>query len=77
MKKCDCMNKFNEDVRSNNTAVWLFAFCSFLLDIVLGFMFSPVKKGIRIGCDNKSVSGASEKSLYDFDNDDDEDVVRF
>ena len=54
MKKCDCMNKFNEDVRSSNTAVWLFAFCSFLLGIVLGFLFSPVKNGIAVGSYNGS-----------------------
>ena len=77
MKKCDCMCNFTEEVKSSSTSVWLFAVCSFLLGILIGFLFAPVKKGVKIGCDNKSVSGASDKGLYDFDNDDDEDVVRF
>ena len=75
MKDCKC--KLTEAVRSNSTSVWLFAACSFLLGILVGFLFAPIKKGVKIGCDNKSVSGASDKGLYDFDNDDDKDVVKF
>jgi len=77
MKKCDCMCNFTEEVKSSSTSVWLFAVCSFLLGILIGFLFSPVKKGVKIGCDNKSVSGGCDKGLYDFDNDDDKDVVKF
>lgn len=68
MKKCECMTKFTEEVKSTNTSLWLFAVCSFLLGIVVGFMFSPIKKGVKIGCDNKALSSnGSDKSLKDFD----------
>jgi hypothetical protein len=50
MKKCD----FTAKVQENSVAVWLLALCGFLLGIIVGFCWSPVKHGVTIGCNNVS-----------------------
>ena len=44
--------KLTDEIRSSSASFWLFAVCSFLLGAVIGFLFAPIKKGVRIGCDN-------------------------
>ena len=52
MKKCNCLCKLNEEIKSCTIALWLFAICSFLIGIIVGFFIAPVKKGVKIGCNN-------------------------
>ena len=55
MKKISCKNcNFTKDIMQTQTTVWLFGVCAFLLGIIVGFLFSPVKKGISIGSNNKA-----------------------
>lgn len=56
MKECKCKCTFTKDVQSSGTATWLFGICSFLIGIIIGFLVSPVRKGITIGCNNSIVS---------------------
>ena len=49
-----------------HTPIVAAAAVGFLAGVIVGFMMSPVKKGVRIGCNNKAVSS-------DFDEDDFED----
>ncbi len=77
MKKCNCMCNFTEEVQKSSTAIWLFAACSFLFGIIIGFIFAPSKKGIKIGCNNTNIEGASENDLCDYDCDDDDDEIKF
>ncbi|MBO4523327.1 hypothetical protein [Ruminococcus sp.] len=70
MKKCNCNCKFTEEIKSSNTAIWLFAICSFLAGVITGFLLSPIKKGVKIGCNNGNNTYEEAKMLpY---NDDDE-----
>ena len=75
------MKKINytDQIRENSVAVWLFAACSLLLGIIIGFCFAPIKKGMRIASNNHIVN--RESLGYDDDDDDDdyddEDVVHF
>ncbi len=72
--KCKCKCKFTESLKESSTAVWLFAICSFLLGIIVGFMASPIKKGISIG--NNNVCNNSETLPY-YGDDNDEDEIEF
>ncbi|WP_294411942.1 hypothetical protein [uncultured Ruminococcus sp.] len=70
MKNCKCMCKFNEEVRSSSTALWLFALCSFLIGIIIGFILSPIKKGIKIGCNNGNNTYEKEQDMLPYYDDD-------
>lgn len=47
----------------------------FMLGVVAGFMFAPIKKGVRICCDNKNsmnaggTNGCSDDECFDYDED--------
>jgi len=60
------MCKFNEEVRSSSTALWLFALCSFLIGIIIGFFLSPIKKGIKIGCNNGNNTYEKEPDMLPY-----------
>ena len=64
MKKCD----FTSKVQENAVSVWLFAVCSFLFGVIVGFCFAPVKKGIKVGNNN----GNTVKYIGPEDEDEDE-----
>ncbi|EWM53673.1 hypothetical protein [Ruminococcus flavefaciens] len=70
MKKCNCMCKFNEEIRSSSAALWLFALCSFLIGVIVGFMFSPIKKGVKIGCNNGNNTYPQEPDMLPYYDDD-------
>ena len=70
MKKCSCICNFTEDVKSSSTAVWLFAVCSFLFGIIVGFLFAPSKKGVKIGCNNGNTSYEKETEALPYYDDD-------
>lgn len=78
MKKCNCMCKFNEDVKASSTALWLFGICGFLMGVIVGFLCASSKKCGKKCCNKKS-EGSCEKSLcdYDYDYDDDDDEIKF
>lgn len=55
MKKINCNNcNFTKDIMQTKTSVWLFGVCAFLLGIIVGFSFAPIRKGINIGNNNKA-----------------------
>ena len=60
MKNCNCNCKFTEEVKNSSTAVWLFVVCSFLAGIIVGFFLSPIKKGVKIGCNNGNTTYENE-----------------
>lgn len=70
MKNCNCNCKFTEEIRNSNTAVWLFAVCSFLAGVIFGFFLSPIKKGIKIGCNNGNNTYEKESAMLPYDDDD-------
>ena len=76
MKKCDCncegCKGFTDSLKENNSTIWLFGICAFLLGVVIGFVFSPIKKGINIGNGNKNYENDNCNVSYS-DGDDDED----
>ncbi len=75
MKDCKCKCKFTEELRKSNTAIWLFAVCSFLAGIVLGFFLSPIKKGVKIGCNNGNCTYEKEDEMRPCN--DDDDAIKF
>lgn len=73
---------FTDKVRENNVSVWLFAACSLLLGIIIGFCFAPIKKGMRIASNNHIVNKESLGYDDDYDDDDyddydDEESIKF
>lgn len=49
---CDCKCSFTENLKESSAAIWLFAICSFLLGVIIGFCCSPIKNGVTIGSNN-------------------------
>ncbi|MGN0594612.1 MAG: hypothetical protein ACI4I6_05600 [Hominimerdicola sp.] len=45
----------NNQKKSNN--LWAM-FAMFLLGVIMGFLFAPIKRGVRICCDNKDSMNA-------------------
>ncbi|SEH37710.1 hypothetical protein SAMN02910265_00154 [Ruminococcus flavefaciens] len=76
MKKCNCKCKFTEELKNSGTAIWLFAVCSFLAGIILGFFLSPIKKGVKIGCNNGNNTYDTSHDMLPY-YDDDEDEIKF
>ncbi len=72
MKNGNCKRKFTEDIKSSSTAVWLFAVCSFLAGVIVGFFLSPIKKGVKIGCNNGNSTYEKEAEMLPYYDDDDE-----
>ena len=70
MKNCNCKCKFTEDIKSSSTAVWLFAVCSFLAGVIVGFFLSPIKKGVKIGCNNGNNTYEKEPDMLPYYDDD-------
>ncbi len=72
MKKCDCSCKcnFTDSLKESSAAVWLFGICAFLLGIIVGFWWSPVKNGITIGSNNKSYE--NDNCAVSYNGDDEE-----
>ena len=48
---------FDEEVNTPKVGYFWKGLALFLLGVVVGFMFAPIKKGIKIGCDNCTDSG--------------------
>ena len=73
MKKCDCSRKcsLTSSLKESSAAIWLLALCSFLLGIIVGFCWSPVKNGVTIGSNNKSFE--NENCAINYNDDDEED----
>mgnify|MGYP000041799975 FL=1 len=64
----------NTTCEKKNLGFWKM-FGMFMLGMVLGFMFAPIKKGIKICCDNKNSmnAGSADSNCFDdcFDCDED------
>ena len=58
----------NTTFEKKNSGFWKM-FAMFMLGMVLGFMFAPIKKGIKICCDNKNSMNASSTESNCFDDD--------
>lgn len=43
---------FDEEVKTPKVGYFWKGFALFLLGIVIGFWLSPIKKGVKIGCNN-------------------------
>ena len=72
MKKCSCMCNFTEEVQKSSTALWLFAACSFLIGVIVGFSTSHMCK-----CGKKCYSKKSVCDRYIDDDLYDEDEIKF
>ncbi len=82
-KKCCCKCDFTEEVKKSSVAVWLFAICGFLFGMIVGIFCAPIKKGVKIGCNNSAVNGRDKSRVnynsdvfndYDDEYDDEEEV---
>ena len=78
-KKHCCKCNFTEEVKKSSVSVWLFAICGFLFGIIVGIFFAPIKKGVRIGCNNSALTNGNDSKInmhpddyqdYGFDDDD-------
>ncbi|MDE6149208.1 MAG: hypothetical protein K2F81_03815 [Ruminococcus sp.] len=58
----------NTTCEKKNPGFWKM-FAMFMLGMVLGFMFAPIKKGIKICCDNKNSMNTSSTESNCFDDD--------
>ena len=72
------MNEFeNLDMECNEkcmvSSFWK-SLALFLLGVIMGFLFAPIKKGVRICCDNKDSMNAYNggEDVDDFMDEDDE-----
>ena len=43
---------FDEEVNTPKVGYFWKGLALFLLGVIVGFMFAPIKKGIKIGCNN-------------------------
>ena len=67
MKKCDCNCKFTEELKNSSTAIWLLAICTFFAGVIVGFFLSPIKKGVKIGCNNGNCTYKKEDDMLPYD----------
>ena len=72
MKKCK--SKFTEKLKSSDTAIWMFAVCSFLAGIIVGFFLSPIKKGVKIGCNNGNNTYKTSRELLPYYDDNEDEL---
>ncbi|MBR2284093.1 MAG: hypothetical protein IJ874_06700 [Ruminococcus sp.] len=60
-----------DQIREYNISVILLALCCFFGGLVCGFLLSPVKKGMTIGCNNGNISKNTGCSAAGSDTDED------
>ena len=64
----------NKNLNKNDSCFWK-ATAMFLLGVIVGFIFAPIKKGIRICCDNNdSMNAYNNECNSEDDNDFDEGI---
>ncbi|WP_295156793.1 hypothetical protein [uncultured Ruminococcus sp.] len=76
---------FEEEFRTPSVGYFWKGLALFLLGVVIGFSFAPIKKGIKVGCNNGNnctdsgkISGGSPFCKgKDADDEDDEDSGNF
>lgn len=71
--------KFIEKAQNDSTTMWLVVIVSFLLGIVVGFLFAPIKKGMKMFSNNTIIGNGDDDDEEDDWNDgyDEDEVVEF
>ena len=59
---CDCMKDFTAELQKSPLSLWLFVAGAFLFGVIVGYITSPFKNGVTIGCNNSAITYEAEEN---------------